>query len=757
MGLTIVPEVSYLQIFPPLERALDLATALFLVWAVVPYSERSPRTNDVILIFLLLLTAVGYLIAAQDWPQWLDAGYNYYEMDHIAYWAISTLIVLMGGGIWLAATRPTGWILRGLVLAPLIGAHLLNLLGMVPAEVALPATAVPFWTRLAYLITLPLLAVVAYRHLLANLLIGTLGSRPIGEQFATLFQFTSHLLDAPNSQQALNRGVKLVSEIMAAEFVAVALLDADLSGNLRVVSWQPIKGDKQGRGQTASWGLKLKDWPAMQLALHQHQAVTLRPDGVGARQLFMLYKELGLQAEGPILLEPMYDPHGRDFGLLLLGTPLHRPAWSADDETLLPYLAQMVARALFLKQQTVQPTPSASDKAQTNAHQEELRALTAERDLATQRALAMTDYLQQTRQELKQTETVLEAEQRRLLETQEQLELLRHQTADDRVANLAEEVAALRESLQQAEEALAMASAGEAGLSTDWVMRTITRYSAELEALQAYTSQLELRLRQEQTTVSAHNDVDSLTESLRDPLTNIAGYVELLLDGSLGAVSQPQRELLQRIIKATKRLEGLLDARLHSLAQEEPHPLFTRLDTAVDMTEVVQTAVSPLLPTLQEKQLTLDLNIDPTLPPLPIEADSLRRILSLLLHNAALASPTQGHVRLIAHPGVLHGLPDQQSSASDRDHEAFNYLHLVIIDSGPGIPPQWRPLVFDAQQKRRLNGQSIPGLGDQSDGLLEAQELARLYGGRIWVDSHEKSGTAFSLLLPLPETMSNEQ
>ncbi len=752
VALTVVPDVAYLLIFPPLERALDLVTALFLVWAVLPYSPRAPHTNDVILIFLLLLTAVGYLIAAQDWPQWLDAGYSYYQMDHIAYWAISTLIVLMGGAVWLAATRPSGWILRGLALAPLIGAHLLNLLGTMPAEIALPSTAVPFWTRLAYLITFPLLAVVAYRHLLGSMLTGTLGSRPIGEQFATLFQLTSHVLDAPNSQQAQNQAVKLVSQVMAAKFVAVALLDADLSGNLRLVSWRPLEADTHGRGQSENWGLKLKDWPAMQLALHQHQAATLRPDGVGARQLFMLYQELGLPAEGAVLLEPMYDAHGRDFGLLLLGTPLHTAEWSADDKALLPYLAQLVARALMLKQGVAPATLPATI---SNINNEELRTLTAERDLATQRALAMTDYLQHTRQELQQVEAILEGEQRRLLETQEQLELLRHQTTDDRVAAFEEEVAALRESLFQAEEALALASAGEVGLSTDWVMRTITRYSAELEALQTYTSQLELQLRQDHTAV-AYRDVWPLTESLRGPLTNIAGYAELLLDESLGQLTAPQQELLQRMLKATTRLEQVLVEAVHTAEEDEPRPSLANLDTAVDVNEVVQTAVMPLMATLQEKQLTLDLTIDPALPPLHMEAENLKRILTLLLHNAALASPDHGRVRLIARPGTLQGLPHHEQEQTGGAASVFNYLHLVVIDSGSGIPPQWRPLVFDAQQRRTLNGTHIPGLGDQSEDLLEAQDLARMYGGRLWVDSHEKSGTAFSLLLPLPE-QNNEQ
>jgi hypothetical protein len=60
-----------------------------------------------------------------------------------------------------------------------------------------------------------------------------------------------------------------------------------------------------------------------------------------------------------------------------------------------------------------------------------------------------------------------------------------------RIISLETEVADLREALIAAEEAMAMASAGEGGLSSDWVMTTITRYSSELEAAHLHIQRLE--------------------------------------------------------------------------------------------------------------------------------------------------------------------------------------------------------------------------------------------------------------------------
>lgn len=653
VGLILVPDISYLIIFPPLERALDLATAVFLTWALLPTNPRAPRTNDVILIFLLLLTAVGYLIAAQDWPQWLAAGYSYYEIDHIAYWAIATLAVLMSGVVWLATTRPTDWGVRIAILLPLILAQLLNLLGYIPPNVTPPATAVAFWTRLAYLVTFPLLAILAYRHLLRQ----TLNRTGRTSDNATLWAQLGQLLAAPTSEHAIQEALQVVDWLLPSRFSGVAVLAGQLPGTVRLIP----HGRVAAPPTTNQWLLKLADWPALQLALQQQHTVTLRPDGLGARQLYTFYQELGLPVQGAITIEPMLTADNTPFGLLFIGEPQHSETWSSADLALLPPLAGLLAQALHLKQTAPAPLNDAS------------RQLLAERDQATQRALTLADYLQQSREQLQQLEANLHTEQSLRLAAETTASDWQQQAAQAaRVPALEAELSLLREALEQAESSLTLLAMSDTPLNTDWVLRTLTRYSADVEALQAQVQQLELQMRQGRTAANGGSGQAKMTQ----------------------------------------------------------------------VAEVVNTAVAHIQPALNEKQLRLDTHLDPTLPPMPVDSYVLQRILAILLHNAVLASPANGLVRLVARAGKLQGLHDEDG--------LFHYAHLLVIDSGSGIPASWRPVLFSRQQRRAHQDQPIPGLGDQSEALLEAQNLARMYGGRIWVDSQEHVGTAFSLLLPLP-------
>jgi signal transduction histidine kinase len=601
---------------------------------------------------------------AQDWPQWLAAGYSYYQIDHIAYWAIAALVVLMSGVVWLAATRPTDWGLRVAILLPLILAQLLNLLGYIPPNVTPPTTAVAFWTRLAYLVSFPLLAVFAYRHLLRQ----TLNRTGRTGDNATLWAQMGQLLSAPNDEAAIQQALVMVDWLLPARFSGIALLlEGELAGNVRLIPHGRVSVSS-AHATPDQWLLKLADWPALQLALQQQQTVTLRPDGLGARQLYTLYQELGLPVQGAITIEPMFTEADNPYGLLFLGEPQHSERWSSADLALLPQLATLLARALQLKQsRPISPNP----------HDQTLQQLQllAERDQATQRALTLADYLQQSREQLQQAEAARQREQTLRLAAEAAANHWQQEAQQERVPALEAELATLREALEQAESSLTLLAMSDTPLNTDWVLRALTRYSADVEALQAQVQQLELQMRQGR---NGHEGEQS-PQNQKEKLTAVA--------------------------------------------------------------DVVDKTVAQLQPSLQEKQLRLDTHLDPSLPPLAVDSYVLQRILTILLHNAVLASPPKGLVRLVARAGKLQGLHDEDG--------VFRYAHLLVIDSGAGIPASWRPVLFSRQQRRANQSQPIPGLGDQSEALLEAQNLARMYGGRIWVDSQEQIGTAFSLLLPL--------
>jgi signal transduction histidine kinase len=67
---------------------------------------------------------------------------------------------------------------------------------------------------------------------------------------------------------------------------------------------------------------------------------------------------------------------------------------------------------------------------------------------------------------------------------------------------------------------------------------------------------------------------------------------------------------------------------------------------------------------------------------------------------------------------------------------------LTITDTGPGIPPEVRPNIFDPYFSGREAGRGL-GLG-----LSKAWRIVVLHGGRIEVDSESGSGATFRVILP---------
>ena len=157
-----------LRILPPLEQAVNTATLALIVWALLPAPQSAPQLMNVLVVVLLLLTAFLFAIFTRSWWLIAGSGATYHDSQQTTFFSILQLSLAGGGILWLLFSSRGAYPLRLLVLLVLLLAQLLHFWGY-PA--GLPATSsIPFWTRLGYLIVLPVLAVIAYRHTLRSLL-----------------------------------------------------------------------------------------------------------------------------------------------------------------------------------------------------------------------------------------------------------------------------------------------------------------------------------------------------------------------------------------------------------------------------------------------------------------------------------------------------------------------------------------------------------------------------------------------------------
>lgn len=694
-------------ILPPLEQALNTGTALCLAWALTPPFRRAPRLPDAVLGIGLLLTVVVYIFFASNWYNLVWQGQTaapYNASPQTLVWGAVQMAALLASIAVILRTRPEDHWLRLLILGVLALGHFAHLWNY--PEPFPPASEIPYWIRLGQLMALPLLAVFAYRANLRRLLLAQMSNRPQAEQLAAaLRQATPPLIGLPQGE-GVAAAAGLAAHFLPAHFTAIGVPSSDSSNHLLLVSVQADQTAHTWQQAAQTWQLKLDDWPALRLALAQQQPAELSPDGLGARQLSALYQELGIVGGGGLRVQPLAAA-GVVEGLLLSAAPEGQPTWAAAElalgEALAGYLGALLALARNWQMS------AAGLPALTGPKAEELLSPRRQPDEAAAELHALQAQLAQTQRE-----------------------------AVARTATLETETATLRAALAEAEAALTL-TAAQTELSPEWVMNTVTRYTAELEDAHNRLRQLQEALAQKGQP-PADQAVVALAQELRSPIMVIAGYTELLLSETIGGLNEPQRDFLRRLKGNSERMGLLLQQIIRAADPDTPKPT---LAAPADPAEAIAAAADAVMGQLRQRNLRLYLDIMPELPLLSLEQEHLHQIVVYLLENACRASSSGGAVRLRAQQLQAQHL-SQTPSAGIGLPGSFQ---LAVRDSGRGIKPQDRPHVFDPHLS--ADEPLIAGLGDTGMGLATVRQLVTAQGGRVWVDSEMGQGSTFTVLLPI--------
>jgi len=214
---------------------------------------------------------------------------------------------------------------------------------------------------------------------------------------------------------------------------------------------------------------------------------------------------------------------------------------------------------------------------------------------------------------------------------------------------------------------------------------------------------------------------------LRTPLTVLAGYISMLMDGSLGPPSGAWIKTVTMLQAKTTELGNLVNGIL-AAARLEAGTLAIRLQR-LDLRDSVTAAVDRLRPSADLAQATLDVE----LPQEPVtvmgDVESIARILDNLLNNALVYSEGQPWIK------IRIGATDGRAA-------------LTVADHGVGVPTEMHERIFE--RLVRLDRPSLgfpPGTGL---GLFISRSLADQMNGTVRLEQSEPgSGSTFLLSLPL--------
>ena len=222
------------------------------------------------------------------------------------------------------------------------------------------------------------------------------------------------------------------------------------------------------------------------------------------------------------------------------------------------------------------------------------------------------------------------------------------------------------------------------------------------------------------------------SHDLRNPLAAADGSALLLEDGrAFGALTDRQLESVRRIRRGIRASLRLIDD-LVELARAEAGQIELRL-VEVDVGEAAREMADDFQAQAAAAGLAIDVRV-PAGMRVVTDPARVRQVLANLLSNAVKYAP-QGRV-------TLHAA--QRSSDGPSRGE---WIAVSVSDTGPGIPPDKRELIF--QEYTRLDPGAQHGAGI---GLAISRRIARLMGGDLTAASEPGRGSTFTLWLPaMPE------
>lgn len=212
----------------------------------------------------------------------------------------------------------------------------------------------------------------------------------------------------------------------------------------------------------------------------------------------------------------------------------------------------------------------------------------------------------------------------------------------------------------------------------------------------------------------------SVAHEIRNPLNAIAMSAQRLRrefvpgPGRTESEQQELAELLDVLAGETRRIDG----KVQQFLDFARPPQLQRQTVA--LRELVAALVDARRPLAEAHGLTLETDLDQA-GTAEVDPEQLRQALDNVLRNALEATPAGGRVRVAA-----------RSLA--REHL------LEVADTGPGIPPEALPRLFDLYFTTKAEGTGV--------GLAVTQQVTAAHGGTVEVDSRPGQGARFTLRLP---------
>lgn len=696
-------------ILPPLDRAFILFGIIWITWLYAfPEPSRAADASATLLSLLVLVILGVSLLTWQTQtadPQFASLSYNQTIDDWL--WQVGSLFMALVGIAILFIRRPDGmWSGVTLLFLGFLG-HVGHLFFQIEGNYS-------GIVRLAYMAAYPILLTLPQRFGISNQTISSTVRPPTAKQdmenperrrYSTdpkTFHAMLALAAESNPTKVSQAITRAIAQTMLADLCFMIYLTDNNNQMVIAGGYDLIREDSLEGGS-----LNKSSIPMLANSLQRGRPLRMPASSTSA-DIKGLGDILGLTNPGHLLSVPILTPEKEALGGVLLLSPYSDRTWTAEDQAFLSNIATSLV-PIIKRSQNLNKLESQADQARTQTIQMERQVQELTRQLEAARAeIQKSGGVEAASLRIAQEESIQIIEQLQL----ENAELRSDKNPGPSTSSL------------QVEEELKTSLQELARLQNQLADANIKTH--EMEKGQATTKSTE------QAEVIA-----SISQELRQPLSSIVGYTDLLLGESVGILGALQRKFVDRIKASTERIRSLTDDMIQITTLE------TELNDlnleSVDLNSIIDNAMSYTSTQVREKNISIHLELPKTLAPIQGDREALQQILIHLLQNAGAATPFEGSIRL---------------KVQTQSEDNLEYILIQVADSGGGIASKDLPRVFT--RLYRADNVLIQGVGDTGVGLSITKTLTEAHHGRIWVESEQGVGSTFSVLLPIAASAASE-
>jgi signal transduction histidine kinase len=219
-----------------------------------------------------------------------------------------------------------------------------------------------------------------------------------------------------------------------------------------------------------------------------------------------------------------------------------------------------------------------------------------------------------------------------------------------------------------------------------------------------------------------------VSHELMTPLTAIRGYVQTLSMPSVGIDDGTRQRYLSIVDQETYKLEAIIGDLL-DLARIEGGGEKPRRDRVV-VDDLFRRVIERHLPEIRAKDITTHVEVARDIPTLTGDAGRLEQALQNLASNAIRHMPDGGTLGLLA-----------------RCEDGA--VHIEVRDSGPGIPDEHLPHVFDRFYKADASRAGTRIRSGSGLGLSIVRAIVENHQGHVAAGNAPGGGAVFTVMLPV--------